>query len=150
MQRLMELGEDLEDHSAESGANPSTAEMYVLLLQEEQMWIKMHDGYALAAKEYNGVGDAKNARRMARKALGSGLLCRRAVGEGSGYEGNDDSESYRDMLRLLENPRGHGSWRFRLRLQGVEDEVEDGGDDEGEGGWEYGEEPEYEEYEEEA
>ena len=117
--RLLEIKEELEDHSAESEGNPGMAEVYVDLIKKEQVWLRMHEAYAVAAVEYNGVGDEKNAVRMSRKALGYGSLCRGPLhgGEEKNEEfgGVEEEESYEDMERLRRDPHGHPSRMFRLK-----------------------------------
>lgn len=78
------------------------AELVVSLYDQERMWGPIAEAYALAAIEYNGVGDAWTAMRFARKAVEAGLL----------YGGPGD-EDVRVMQELLRDPWGHWSWMLR-------------------------------------
>lgn len=80
----------------------------VHLMQQERLWTLMRGGYAAAAVEHAGVGDARRAQEYAHLALQKGHVCRGA------WQHDDE---HRRLLQLFKNPRAHKSWRFRLRSQ---------------------------------
>lgn len=102
---IIELQDKLVDRSANHNGSPILAEELISLMQQEQLWTLVHDGYFTAAIEYSGNGDAKNARNYALLALRSRFSCR-------GVEVVDDW--HRDMLLLSTDPQHHPSWRFRV------------------------------------
>jgi hypothetical protein len=124
IQRILDLWEEFEDKSELSLANPALAEVYIGLIEREGLWMRLHEAYAIAAREYAGVGDGETARRHARKALGYGEVCRASWMErddGMGYPG--DGDTYREMKQLANRPEGHPMWRARLRkIDGWEDD----------------------------
>lgn len=102
IEQIAELRVDLEDYSPESEACPAMAELLVSLYEQERMWGPIAEAYALAAIEYNGVGDVWMAQRYARLAVEAGLL----------YGGPHD-EDVRVMQELLRDPWAHWSWMLR-------------------------------------
>jgi hypothetical protein len=103
--KIIELREELEDHSSASEATPGMAEQLIALLKQERLWTLLHGAYVTAAFEYNGIGDVRNAQMYARLALRSGSICR-------GPDiGND---SYGTMDALIKDPRRHSSYMFRM------------------------------------
>jgi hypothetical protein len=123
IQRILDLWDEFEDESDLSLATPALAEVYIGLVEKEGLWIKLHEAHAIAAREYVGVGDGRNAMRYARKALGYGEVCRASWMEradGKGYPG--DGDSYREMKLIANRPEHHPMWRSRLGLNDGWDE----------------------------
>ena len=104
--KIVELQEDMDDHSGDSEADPAKAELLMSLIEKEKLWLRIHEAYVAAATEYSGIGDEQNARKYANLALGYGQICR-------GPNGGDDS--YSQMEALRNDPRRHPSWRFRVK-----------------------------------
>ncbi|KAI0147223.1 hypothetical protein GGR57DRAFT_505962 [Xylariaceae sp. FL1272] len=102
--QILYLREQLRDRTSSSLATPQMAELVVSLYEQERMWAMLYEAYALAAAEWNGVGEPWVASKYARLAVQFGLA---GPGAGNGDVG--------DMLRLVRDPWDHWSWTFRLR-----------------------------------
>ena len=103
--KILELQVELDDRSDASEATPAVAELLISLVEQENLWIRMHEAYYAAAVEYNGVGEERKTRMYAGLALRRGLVCRGP---------DNDENSYRVMEALRNDPQGHPSWMFRL------------------------------------
>lgn len=87
-------------------ADPTAmAELLVSLYEQEGLYTYMAKAYALAAIEWNGVGQEYKARAWAYKSVQAGL----GVGESSGVETYAE-----DMEDLLDGARAHWSWKHRV------------------------------------
>lgn len=101
---ILQLQEELVDRTTSSLGSPTLAKKLIYLIQQEQLWTLIHEGYFAAAIEFSGIGDAELAKKYATVALQSRFLCR-------GAGAVDDWD--RDMLLLRRNPQHHPSWKFR-------------------------------------
>lgn len=104
--QMLELVSELRDETRESRASPQMAELVVGLYELERLWGQVYEVYALAAVEWNGVGDAWTATKWARRAVEFGIW---SVGGGD--------EDVRDMERLATDPWGHWSWMRRTKTR---------------------------------
>ncbi|KAK4135357.1 SET domain-containing protein [Trichocladium antarcticum] len=86
------------------GEGTGMAELLVGLFEMERLWTVMHEAYALAALEFNAVGERWRAVKYARLAVEWGIPM---VG--------DEDEDVEDMRELAGDPRGHWSWMRRVR-----------------------------------
>lgn len=88
-------------------ADPTAmAELLVSLYEQESLHLHISKAYALAALEYNGIGDEYKARSWAYKSVEASLI----VGETA-----DIDKYVEDMEDLLDGARIHWSWRYRVR-----------------------------------
>lgn len=78
------------------------AELMISLYEQERLHGPIMEAYALAAIEYNGVGEPWTAQKYARLAVESGLL----------YGGPADTD-VKEMEKLLKDPSAHWSWMLR-------------------------------------
>ncbi|KAK4123148.1 glycosyltransferase family 1 protein [Parathielavia appendiculata] len=108
---ILRLREELRDWKGRrtgegegSRACPEMAELLVSLLDMERLWGVVHEAYALAALEYNAVGEAWLAVKYARLA----------VEYGTPMLGEKD-EDLMELRKLAENPWSHWSWEKRLK-----------------------------------
>lgn len=102
---ILQLQEELVDRTTSSLGSLTLAKKLICLIQQEQLWTLIHEGYFAAAIESSGIGDAELAKQYAIIALQSRLSCR-------GAEVVDDWD--RDMLLLRKTPERHPSWKFRI------------------------------------
>ena len=103
------LFKELSDYSPVTGhGTPQMAELLVSLHEQERMNGPIANAYALAAREWSGIGDVYNAMRYAHLAVEAGLL----------YEG-PHAKDVRDMERLLKDPSKHWTWMLRRNPHGV-------------------------------
>jgi hypothetical protein len=104
IEQIASLREELEDYTPESEATTSMAELLVSLYEQERLHGPISEAYALAAIEFNGVGEPWTAQKYARLAIESGLL----------YGGPADRD-VKEMEKLLRDPWGHWSWMLRTQ-----------------------------------
>ncbi|KAF4811085.1 SET domain-containing protein 5 [Colletotrichum siamense] len=83
------------------------ANLLVNLYKQEGLDSYLCKAYAIAAREWNGVGYEYQARSWAYQSFKAGLV----AGSGTGME-----EYMMDMESLLDGARKHWSWRYRLHL----------------------------------
>ncbi|QDS69732.1 hypothetical protein FKW77_010025 [Venturia effusa] len=100
------LESHLEDLQIAPADPTGMAELLVSLYEQEGLHLYMSKAYALAALEWNGVGNEFQARSWAYKSVGAGLI----VGETAGVE-----DYVEDMQELLDGARTHWSWKHRVR-----------------------------------
>ena len=100
--RIGELREQLLDYSSYAKVTPSMAELLVSLYEQERLWGPINEAYGHAAVEFNAVGKPIVAEKFARLAFEAGLV----------YRGPHHKDIM-DMEALLDNPRGHWSWKLR-------------------------------------
>ena len=105
MQQILNLQRDLDDYAGGKGT-PEKAELLVTLYELEGLQARIYEAYYRAALEWNGVGDDTRALRYARLGLDKGLLLR---GEDKPFVGK--------LRQLVNDPKAHGSWRFRVKKQ---------------------------------
>lgn len=151
IEKILELQEEIEDETELSDADPWLAERVIGLMEKEKLWLRMHDAYAAAAMEYNGVGDWSSASKMADKSLDWGEICRKERkldGDSVGHEEdagldnrtrlvggevavdkkawvNLEDDTYLDMMKLKQNPKSHHSWMFRRKGEAASDEQDE-------------------------
>lgn len=106
---MKQLRRELDDY-ASSAPTPETAELLVTLYELEGLQVRVYEAYYRAALEWNGAGDSARAVRYARLCLDRGLLLR-----------GEDRPFVESMRAMVKDPRGHWSWRFRVKRR------EDGG-----------------------
>ncbi|KAK3374908.1 hypothetical protein B0H63DRAFT_260256 [Podospora didyma] len=97
---------EFRNKKQDSRATPQMAELLISLYEQERLGGSMYEGYALAALEYNGVGDPWTATKFARLAIEYGLT---TVG--------DKDADVKDMLQLAEDPWSHWSWMQRTKTR---------------------------------
>ncbi|TLD18290.1 hypothetical protein E2P81_ATG12085 [Venturia nashicola] len=102
IEHIASLREELEDYSPESEATTSMAELLVSLYEQERLYGPIAEAHALAAIEFNGVGEPSTAQKYARLAVETGLL----------YGGPADKD-VKEMEKLLKDPWAHWSWMLR-------------------------------------
>ncbi|QDS71708.1 hypothetical protein FKW77_008461 [Venturia effusa] len=102
IKRIVALSAELEDYTSESEATTSMAELLISLYEQERLHGPIAEAYALAAIEFNGVGEAWTAEKYAQLAVQTGLL----------YGGPTDPD-VRVMVELLDDPWSHWSWMLR-------------------------------------
>lgn len=78
------------------------SELLVSLYEQERLHGPISEAYALAAIEFNGVGEPWTAQKYARLAVESGLI----------YGGPADTD-VKEMEKLLKDPWAHWSWMLR-------------------------------------
>lgn len=103
IEQIHALWRDLDDYSPASSGSTDKAEQLIELYQLEHLDTRMHEAYYRAAIEWNGVGNSVLAIEAARKCLDRGELMR-----------GPEAPFARNMRDLLQDPRKHWSWRFRL------------------------------------
>ncbi|KAK2778523.1 lysine methyltransferase [Colletotrichum kahawae] len=95
----------LETREIAPAESTAMAELLVNLYKQEGLDSYLCKAYAIAAREWNGVGHEYQARSWAYQSVQAGLV----AGSGTGME-----EYVRDMETLLDGARRHWSWRYRL------------------------------------
>ncbi|KAE9969973.1 hypothetical protein EG328_006535 [Venturia inaequalis] len=95
----------LENRQIAPADSTEMAELLVSLYEQERLYTYMAKAYALAAIEWNGVGQEYKARAWAYKSVQAGMI----VGESAMVGGYAD-----DMDDLLDGARAHWSWRHRV------------------------------------
>jgi hypothetical protein len=100
---MQQLRQELDDYSV-GRASPEKAELLVTLYELEGLQVRIYEAYYRAALEWNGVGDAMRAMKYARLCLEKGLLLR-----------GENRPFVESMRALLRDPKGHWSWRFRVK-----------------------------------
>lgn len=81
------------------------AELLITLYELEGLRVRIYEAYYRAALEWNGAGSSVKATKYARLCVDSGLMLR-----------SDDSPFLDSMMKLIESPKQHWSWRFRIAL----------------------------------
>lgn len=102
---ILMLEERLEDRQIAPADSTAMAELLVSLYEQEGLHTYMAKPYALAAIEWNGVGQEYKARAWAYKSVQAGMM----VGESSNVVGYAE-----DMEDLLDGARLHWSWKHRV------------------------------------
>ncbi|KAK3333942.1 hypothetical protein B0T19DRAFT_449237 [Cercophora scortea] len=119
IKQINDIKPDFRNWEPDSRASPQMAELLISLSEQEQLWGMMYEAYALAALEYNGVGDPWTAIKYARLAVEWGIW---SVGE--------KQDDVVEMARLAEDPLAHWSWMMRSkRSHGWEKKAEVRDDD---------------------
>ncbi|KAJ4391886.1 SET domain-containing protein 5 [Gnomoniopsis smithogilvyi] len=104
IKQIKKIRKQLEVYSTESAATPQMADLFVSLYEQERLDGSIHEAYAFAAIEWNGVGEPWQAVRYARLAIEYGLA---AVGP--------RDQDVIEMKSLTEDPWAHWSWMLRTR-----------------------------------
>lgn len=102
--QILGILEQLDDTDLEGETAISMVELLMSLYKHEGLDAPIASAYSNAAIEYNGVGKSWIAIKYAHLAIDSVLL----------YEGLH-SELGTEMGLLLEDPKSHCSWGYRLR-----------------------------------
>lgn len=95
----------LENREIAPAEPTAMAELLVSLYEQEGLRLHISKAYALAALEYNGIGNEFKARGWAYKSIEAGLI----VGDSAGVD-----DYVMDMEDLLDGARSHWSWRHRI------------------------------------
>ncbi|KAK3986802.1 hypothetical protein QBC44DRAFT_247391 [Cladorrhinum sp. PSN332] len=104
-EQIHALRKELDSYSA-LGASPEKAELLITLYELEGIQARIYEAYYRAAVEWNGVGNAAKAAKHARLCLDRGLSLR-----------SEDSPFLSSMRLLVQDPKEHWSWRFRVNLK---------------------------------
>lgn len=100
---IQNIKDQLADRSRPMKDGRELVQLLITLHEQERHFGPIAHAYALAAYEHNGMGDHVAARKWAYKAKG-------ALGA---YVGIHDEE-VRALQELLDEPRSHWSWNFRM------------------------------------
>ncbi|PSR94391.1 hypothetical protein BD289DRAFT_465861 [Coniella lustricola] len=104
IEQILQIRTQLEDYTTSSAATPQMADLFLSLYQQERLDVLIHEAYAFAAIEWNGVGEPWKAMKHARLAIEYGLA---AVGS--------KDQDVVEMQSLAEDPWGHWSWMLRTQ-----------------------------------
>ena len=85
-------------------ATPEEAEKLIRLYEQERLQGFLDTAYGYTALAYNAVGDARRATKYARLAADAAVL-----------KGGPGAPLFRTWKEVIDNPKGHWSWRWRLR-----------------------------------
>jgi len=102
--QIQRLLEQLDDYSSIE-PSPEMAELLITLYELEGLQVRIYEAYYRAALEWNGAGSSVKATKYARMCLDSGLMLR-----------SDDSPFLDSMMKLVQSPQQHWSWKFRIAL----------------------------------
>lgn len=104
IEQIRNLWGDLDNYTPDSAATPAKAEQLIDLYREEDLVTRMVEAYYRVAVEWNGVGDAGQARMFAEKAISAGEIMESGI-----------RPFLNNMRELAKNPEGHWTWGFRIR-----------------------------------
>ncbi|TDZ32388.1 SET domain-containing protein 5 [Colletotrichum spinosum] len=105
IREILLLESYLESREIAPAEPAAMAELLVSLYRQEGLDNYMSKAYALAAREWNGLGHEFQARSWAYESVKAGLT----AGSGSGME-----DYVEDMDALLDGARRHWSWKYRI------------------------------------
>lgn len=106
LSRIWEMEEDLVNVNSGLPILPNWIEKLLRLYKEERLEHRMADAYTLAALNYNSLGDEKRAAEYAALSVDANMI-----------ENGPKTQDLPIMRALAADPKGHWSWRKRLRTK---------------------------------